>query len=152
MEYSTFGISTRVRTTTTAVACPKYCGHENVISNGSLTLKNGGSQPVFKCTNCNTAWSEIPLDIRELIENGADSEKVTGYTYASESAQKPLSVSVLENKMEDQTLELQNIRSEISELVRSIYNLIDENKRLTAKLESDPLIGMRKKISEFDLK
>lgn len=146
--------------------CPKCFGN-NVETIGTLTI-DGTPHPSYKCITCNCAFSGTDGGIASMVqeakqEYGTGRVGFTGIlgTVGSASLTGVTSGLTNSNVITNQppvTLDynalskLDSINYSIQNLMTQIQGLVQQNKELMNKLQSDPLISIKKAVSEFNLK
>lgn len=134
---------------------------------GNLVLDGIHHRDVYKCQSCSTVFSANSSGMQELIDNaktntGADGayfkplKAGTGLVSNSTSISLDDSYQVTEVKDAinnlDNTMqsEISMMRSEISNLLHSIKEIVEQNAELQKKV-SDPLNGIRNLVNNFNL-
>lgn len=152
--------------------CPRCYNSNTVQKTGVLTI-NGTPQDVYKCTQCNTLHSGPDGGIRSLIEEAKtvyDAESV-GYTSVNISdainyindnssnnsemsgslASLNTNISNLSNNVNNMNSNYWQMQNAMENLARTVEKLAQQNTELAQKLMTDPLNGIRKAVSEFNL-
>lgn len=147
--------------------CPS-CYSNNQTRMGQIVV-DGSPRPAYKCNGCNKMYSDLPAPVKVLadvaINHGASSvgfiaepssnADAVNLGYVNDSYNNPLEVQGISNVQQ----ELQQIKhaaqstaNAIQGLIYEIQRLATQNTELMNKMATDPLIHLRKTISEFDLK
>lgn len=160
--------------------CPS-CYNNNVKLLGQLNI-DGTSRDVHKCDSCNKITSGADGGIRGLINEastiygtgnvgftstgtsagGTISSPNYGNNGATLTAQitEPVKLDYetkskfdqMNNNLSNMSSILYNIQTSIIDLGSIIKDLVEKNTKLMEKLATDPLNGMRKSITDFNLK
>lgn len=143
--------------------CPHCYAQGNQSFLGILTV-DGQDRPTYHCTSCNKAYAELPASIKviaeELVKGGA--EKV-GFTPMNSSAANPNLNSSSNYQLESNTMQtnqkldmvsgnIQTLSYTIQNLMEQVRVLAEQNNKMMVQLATDPLISVRKAVSEFNLK
>lgn len=158
--------------------CPG-CYSDNTMKVGVLTV-DGTPRDVNKCNPCNRLFSGVDGGIRSLVDEAqatfktenvgfvshlANDHTNTGNTGASDpnlnQALNNLTNSLNNQntsydpnsqKFDQMNSNMTNINSSIYSLTEEVRKLAQQNIDLMKKLSTDPLISIRKAVSEFNLK
>lgn len=141
--------------------CP-HCSMNNVVKIGQLHV-DGASQDAFKCNSCSSLFSSVDGGIRSMIDEAKDLSggKEVGFTAVVNGSQVDYSSSMpIDNgyKIDETNNKLNNINSSIysmqtsiRDLCQTVERLAHQNVELMNKLATDPLNGIRKSITDFNL-
>lgn len=137
--------------------CPGCYQQHNSSIVGQIFI-DGSPLDVHKC-GCGRAYAGTQGGISTLIAEVEQSNPDSVVTFTVNSAGSPLSTSTMYDPLQDQTIKtIENLERTQRELLDVVQNLtykiediIEQNHKLNEKLVSDPLIGYRKKVSEFNL-
>lgn len=144
--------------------CP-HCGSStSPQAMGNLEV-DGGSRPIYHCASCNRVYSDIPQSIKVLmdkaLEYGAENvgfEAVVATGNASNASSSGSSYQMEQNtqqanyKLDSVNSNLMSLRTTLQELINQIGLLANQNNILMEQLATDPMVAIRKSISEFNLK
>lgn len=143
--------------------CPG-CFKENTSKLGVLTI-DGTPRDVNKCDNCNRLFSAMDGGIRSLAEEAKikyGTENI-GFTITSNGTSTitsngynlPNNINIASTpndyKFDQMNSNLININATINTLLFTIQNIMQQNQDLINKLAADPLINIRKNVSDFNL-
>lgn len=140
--------------------CP-YCynGAEQRLL-GSSTI-DGQERPTYHCTGCNKAYLDVPSSVKVLLDEAQRSghQKVGFVPTAGGMASMVNHANVGSYEQQQANQKLDAINNQISNLNNNMYGLMQElrelaqkNNELMEKLATDPMINIRKQVSEFNLK
>lgn len=140
--------------------CP-HCYNNNVEKIGVLTI-DGSPRDVIKCRQCNTLHSGADGGIQSLVDEAREvfqTENVGFTAVVSDGTPITSSGSQYSHQELDEVVNSNNsIRSEVQQLRYDLQNLTNvirdmatQNHDLMEKLMTDPLNGMRKAVSDFNL-
>jgi hypothetical protein len=141
--------------------CPQCYGIQ-CATVGTMTV-NGTAQDVNNCTNCNRLFTGANGGVQSLLQEAALRHNTQNVGFAS----SPFSLGQLSNQGAGSSLQYQppdssykidttnnlllTIQNEISLLKTEILKLANQNQELMVKLATDPLVNMRKRVSDFNL-
>ncbi len=151
-----------------------FCPHcrssaQNQILVGHVVI-DGALRPAYDCQSCNKSWSDIPDSVKTLLDEarkhgatnvgfqagGSSEPVVTNGTYDYDADQRARHD---QNRRDNDSSALSAINSNISQMLYAIQDLTSrldrvtqQNHELMDKLANDPLVHVRKAVSEFDLK
>ncbi len=142
--------------------CP-HCYNNNVEKIGVLTI-DAVPRDVIKCKQCNTLHSGADGGVQSLLDEAREVFKTENVGFVS---QQRLDASDLNNSSNNATVRLdsynmeskldmmnstiQNLNYTIQNLTNEIRSMATQNHNLMEKLMTDPLNGMRKAVSDFNL-
>lgn len=157
--------------------CPA-CFTSNIKRIGDLNI-NGTPHPISQCNSCNRMYSGSDGGIAGLVDEarinfGTPNVSFTGST-SSDSDLNQVNYSANYNDGHSGNYhssqintninsfppvaldyialgKLDTINNNISSLLSTIEIIIQQNKELMTKLQNDPLISIKKAVSEFNLK
>lgn len=180
MSYNVLGVTSTHTYSASDITgrCPK-CFTNNVNIIGNIHV-DGTPHQTVKCNNCNSVTATVDGSIRSLVEEAQKvyqtenvgftltngNGTITSSTISNGSNEISVDMHQVTNKIQDSNYKLDSINSTISNvnysvqsversidsLVNTIKNLVQQNNQLMEKLATDPLNGVRKMISEFNLK
>ena len=158
--------------------CPG-CFGDNTMKVGVLTV-DGTPRDVSKCNACNRLFSGVDGGIAALVDEAKEVFKsenigfvshITSDHNGNSSSDPNLSnaINTLNNnvlnmngsnnsydpntsKFDQMNTNLSNMSSAIYALTEQVRQMAQQNVELTKKLATDPLISIRKAVSEFNLK
>lgn len=147
--------------------CP-HCGSNNISIIGQWNHNSSVKTDLHKCNTCNAIGTFPGGSIRELMEKA---EGAAGFTSNNEqnsqsNAQQntsntgPINFAYHEKQALDSiqsntsstTSAIYTLQSDIRILTETIKQLAQQNIQLMEKLATDPLVNIRKTVSEFSLK
>lgn len=160
--------------------CPS-CHNKHAISHTGEVNVAGHIHDLYSCGSCNSIFTRQQGGLRQFIDKVANAAGVstgeislsitdgTGTTtvnnpgnWASNNAvvdwsglsSQNLNMNnyTLENEARQQTQELRNLKHELLNMTQLMREIIEQNARLQAKMATDPLVGMRDKINQFEIK
>lgn len=127
---------------------------------GMLKVDNE-DRPTYHCTSCNRAYAEVPAAIKVLMKElkeaghariGFEPAVVDGGTPYVPPPQNNYETQQTNYKLDSVNSNLSMLNSTIQNLMYQVQELAQQNNKMMEQLANDPLISMRKKITEFDLK
>lgn len=143
--------------------CPHCYANGNQVFLGTLSV-DGIERPTYHCTSCNKAYAEMPASIKVIADAAVqDGAKQVGFVPAT-SAPNVASPTqqfdyTLQNNTQQTNYKLDQVSSNISSLTCTIQDLMEQvrtlaeqNNKMMHQLATDPLISVRKAVSEFNLK
>lgn len=151
-----------------------FCPHcrssaQNQILVGHIII-DGALRPAYDCQSCNKSWSDIPDSMKTLLDearkHGAtnvgfqagDSSQpvVTNGTYDYEHQRRHQNEEDRQqmnaNALSSMNDNIQQMLYAIQDLTSRLDRVTQQNHELMDKLANDPLVHVRKAVSEFDLK
>lgn len=137
--------------------CPS-CYTNSVQKIGVLSI-DGAQRDVHKCNNCNRLFSGSDGGIRSLVDEARKVFKTENVGFvAINSTDTSYSTSNTQCDPQDIINSTNNIKNEVQQLRCDLQNLTNvirdmaiQNHDLMEKLMTDPLNGLRKSISDFNL-
>lgn len=141
--------------------CPG-CYKENVSKIGVLTV-DGTPRDISKCENCNRLFESLDGSIKSLAEEASHIYNTSniGFTVKTNGTGTSINPFNTNNinitstpndyKLSNMDSNLTNINNNISNLIIEIYKIMKQNQDLINKLATDPLINIRKNVSDFNL-
>lgn len=146
----------------TAQSCP-HCYNTNNISSLGEIIIDSGPRPVLQCGSCNRVFSDVPSYIKVLVDDAKNKgAKSVGYRLNGSDSNPQMApmMPIHDNYEVQQTNQkLDEVNQNLSQLSYTIRNLMDQvtflasqNNKLMEQLANDPLIHVRKSVTEFDLK
>lgn len=143
----------------TQQSCP-HCYSTSGISCLGEIIIDGGSRPALLCGNCNKVFSDVPDGVKILMDaavsQGAES---VGFKAASGDPSAPANAyhdnyetQQTNQKLDQVNSNLNNVVNTIQNLMYQVQELAQQNNKMMEQLANDPLIHMRKTITEFNLK
>ena len=145
--------------------CP-HCyqnGKQNLMGS---TIIDGSEKPTYHCTSCNKVYTELPAAIKiiadEAIKLGAEtvgfvradhthtvSNVANNNTNDYQSHQK---LDQVNSNLSMMSGNISSLNYTLQDLMEQVRRLAEQNNKMMEQLANDPLIHMRKTITEFDLK
>lgn len=149
--------------------CP-HCGHNNSQLMGTLNkFVNSESFSSFeknlnKCNNCNALYSNVSGAIKQLCEDTGTSfvaiqsvQQSAVMTHSSvtdsyEVQRQYKELESIKNNTGSTTNAIYFMQSSLDNLTKAVYELTQQNVKLMEKLATDPMVSIRKVVSDFNLK
>lgn len=152
-------------TATENISCPHCYSNSNLKSMGEIVV-DAGPRPVLHCGSCNKVFSDLPTGIKILMDAAADQgAESVGFTRADhthtinqpyndnyESQQTNQKLDQVNSNLSMVAGNISNLNYTIQNLMNQVRELAEQNNKMMEQLANDPLIHMRKAITEFDLK
>ena len=160
------------------VSCP-HCGSTDTPVIG-ITYVEGVSNDTRHCQSCSHMFSKVQGGVAQYIDlvSGAlnISSDLVGFTTTANTLPntdisnltmstpyttngitiEPSGFYPLQQTYQNESSmirsEIQNLNHALQNVLNELRNIVNENKNLQKQLATDPLIGMRDKINEFNLK
>lgn len=151
--------------------CP-HCYKNSLVKMGVLTTSGGIQNDVNKCTSCNRITSASDGGIRSLLNEAAFTIGTGGAGFVSTTNNSfigqhgpevfsngisgqygatPTIDSNTSSKFDSMNVSLSSLVIEMKNLTKTVSDLALQNKDLMEKLTTDPLNGIRKAVSSFNL-
>lgn len=134
--------------------CP-HCYTDRTEKIGVLTV-DGSPRDVHKCMSCNTLHSGPDGGVRSLVDEAREAFETenVGFTALVDGSVMPVHAGPTNVSLEGlntMNQKIEDLTNTIEVLMQSIKDMSQQNQDLMTKLMTDPLNGMRKAISEFNL-
>lgn len=128
------------------------------------TVIDQSERPTYHCGGCNKVYTDMPAAIK-VIADAAIQAGATHVGFIPVQLEGPVTnatqqfdytlqsnTSNMNNKLDQVNSNLSSLTYTIQNLMNQVSTLAQQNSKLMEQLATDPLIGMRKNVSEFDLK
>lgn len=125
----------------------------------------GFEKDLVKCTKCNALYTNVSGAIKQLCEDYGTSfvsiqqsnQQIvvphnTNVTNSYETQRKLEELNQIKNNTSSTTSAIYAMQSSLAELTRTVYELTQQNVKLMEKLVTDPMVSIRKVVSDFNLK
>lgn len=157
------------------ISCP-HCGSTDTPIVG-ITNVNGVEHDTRHCKSCSHIFNKIQGGVAQYIDSVANSagisSELVGFTstitanasYSNGTGTYNSSNNItidnnafypIQNTFQTESSmmrsEIQNLNYALQNILNELRTIVNENKNLQKQLATDPLIGMRDKINEFNLK
>jgi len=137
--------------------CPQ-CYGTTVQNIGTLNV-NGTVQDVNNCTSCNRIFTGTNGGIQSLVQEAQKLYNTQNVGFQSQMAmgqnlgQAGMQYQPPDNsyKFDQMNTNLQLLLNQISTLTQEILRIANQNQDLMTKLATDPLVNIRKRVSDFNL-
>lgn len=138
--------------------CPQCFKTNTVQGIGSLSV-NGTDHDVQNCTSCNRIFTGANGGIQSLINEAQQQYNTQNVGFSgnhtinvsSESSNQPYYPPDNGYKFDQMNNNLLILQNQMSNLVCEIIRIANQNQELLTKLATDPLINIRKRVSDFNL-
>lgn len=140
--------------------CPQCYGNE-VEFVGNLSV-NGTTHSTNNCKSCNRLFTGANGGIQSLINEAQQAYNTQNVGFSSSSQlQMNMGLSIAQNqyipptdsyKFDQMNNHLIILQNQISTLTNEIIKIATQNQDLITKLATDPLVNIRKNVSDFNLK
>lgn len=135
--------------------CPGCYGN-SVTKVGVITI-DGAPQDVRKCNNCNRLSSNPDGGIQSLVDEAKEvfQTQNVGFTSLDNATNSSGSSGIpdyqTQQKFDNMNQKIEEMTRAITNLSHTIRDMATQNHDLMEKLMTDPLNGMRKAVSDFNL-
>lgn len=138
--------------------CPHCFSTSNISSLGEIIV-DGGSRPALLCGSCNRVFSDLPDGVKILLDAAVkDGAESVGFRAGNTDQNSPAPMynnydtQQTNQKLDQVNNNLNNMVNTIQNLMYQVETLASQNTKMMEQLANDPLIHMRKTITEFNLK